>query len=117
MARAAAGTSLNVDSVLVAVAGLTSTLTRAAAGTSSRRRSSRFAVTSAAKILIPVALPPGLARLATRPSLTGSSLTTKTIGIVVVAAFAANAATGVDEAITETWRRTNSAASAGNRSI
>ena len=29
------------------------------------------------------------ARLATRPNLTGSSLTTKTIGIVAVAAFAA----------------------------
>ena len=43
------------------------------------------------KKLIPVRLPPGRARLATRPSLTGSSATTKTMGIVVVAALAANA--------------------------
>src|SRR5262249_8726163 len=39
----------------------------------------------------PVALPPVRARLATRPSLTGSSATPKIMGIVVVAALAANA--------------------------
>jgi putative ABC transport system substrate-binding protein len=53
--------------------------------------------------LTPVALPPGRARLATRPSLTGSSPTPKTIGIVAVAALAAiepGALTGV--AITAT---------------
>src|SRR5262245_20471451 len=44
MARAAASTSLNVDSVFVAWAGLTSTTTRVAAGTSARRSSSRFAL-------------------------------------------------------------------------
>ena len=84
-------TSLNVVSVFAALAGLTSTATRVAAGTSSRRSSSRFAVNSPLKKLIPVRLPPGRARLATRPSLTGSSATTKTMGIVVVAALAANA--------------------------
>ena len=73
MARAAASTSLNVVSVFVASAGLTSTATRAAAGTSSRRSSSRFAANSPSKKLMPVRLPPGRARLATRPSLTGSS--------------------------------------------
>jgi hypothetical protein len=36
--------------------------------------------------LIPVRLPPGRARLATKPSPTGSSPETKTMGIVVVAA-------------------------------
>src|SRR6516165_1592038 len=51
----------------------------------SRRSSSRFAANSPARKLTPVRLPPGRARLATRPSLTGSSLTMKTIGIVVVA--------------------------------
>ena len=40
---------------------------------------------------MPVALPPGRARLATRPSWTGSSPTPKTIGIVAVAALAASA--------------------------
>ena len=44
------------------------------------------------KQLTPVALPPGRARLATRPSLTGSSAELKTIGIVVVADLAARAA-------------------------
>jgi hypothetical protein len=51
------------------------------------RRSSRFAAGSADKKLMPVMFPPGRARLATRPSLTGSLRT----GIVVVAALAANA--------------------------
>ena len=66
---------------------------------------------------MPVALPPGRARLATRPSLTGSSAARKTIGIVVVAALAAIAAAVPMAAITATCRRTNSAASAGSRSI
>ncbi len=93
-ARAAGSTSLNVVSVIVGLAGLTSTATRVAAGTSSRRSSSRFAANSPSKKLIPVRLPPGRARLATRPSLTGSSADTKTMGIVVVAALAANADSG-----------------------
>src|SRR5262249_19194177 len=46
MARAGAATSLNVVSVVAALAGLTSTATRVAAGTRSRRSSSRFAVNS-----------------------------------------------------------------------
>src|SRR5262249_46890428 len=41
--------------------------------------------------LTPVALPPGRLRLATRPTLTGSSPVVKTIGTVVVAALAARA--------------------------
>src|SRR5262249_34216975 len=85
MARAADCTSRNVGSVLTAFVGLMSTATRVAAGTSLRSSSSRFAVNSALKILIPVTLPPGRARLATRPSLTGSSPTRKTTGIVLVA--------------------------------
>ena len=63
-----------------------------------------------AEKFIPVALPPGRARLATRPSLTGSSPTPNTIGIVEVAAFAASAVTVFPgTAITATRRRTNSA--------
>ena len=117
MARAAASTSLNVTSVFGALAGLTSTATLVVAGTSSRRSSSRFATNSPTKKLIPVALPPGRARLATRPSWTGSSATAKTMGIVVVAALAAKAE-GVPPvtAMTATCRRTNSAAIAGSRS-
>ena len=83
MARAATSTSLTVVSAFLGLAGLTSTATRAALGTSSRRSSSRFACNSPPRKLIPVRLPPGWARLVTRPSLTGSSLTAKTTGIVV----------------------------------
>jgi hypothetical protein len=76
---------------------------------------SRSAANSTVKKLIPVKLPPGRARLTTRPSLTGSSPTSKTIGIVVVAALAANAELlPSTAAITATRRRTNSAASAGS---
>src|SRR5215467_12852271 len=51
-----------------ALPGLTNTATRATLGTSSCRSRSRLATTSLAKKLMPVALPPGWARLATRPS-------------------------------------------------
>src|SRR5262245_9705361 len=116
-ARAAASTSLSVDDAVVALVGLTSTATRAAAGSTSRKSPRRFATTSAVKKLIPVALPPGRARLATRPSLTGSSATPKTIGIVRVAALAASAATEPPgDAITLTCRCTKSATCSGNRS-
>src|SRR6516165_1620471 len=115
MARAADCTSRNVGSLLAAFAGLTSTATRVVAGTSSCRSSNRFAINSALKILIPVALPPGRARLATRPTLTGSSVATKTTGIVFVAALTASAEVIPPvAAITATCRRTKSAASAGN---
>ena len=79
-------------SALEALAGLTSTATRTAFGTRSCRSRSRLATTSLKKSLMPVALPPGRAKLATRPSWTGSSPTPNTIGIVEVAALAASAA-------------------------
>ena len=44
---------------------------------------------SSARTLKPVRLPPGRARLATRPNATGSPPAMKTIGIVEVALFAA----------------------------
>ena len=72
---------------------------------------------STLKPMIPVALPPGLLMLATRPSATGSPLVVKTTGIVVVAALAASVAdveAGV--AITATRRRIRSAANSGSRS-
>src|SRR5215510_12184285 len=59
-----------VVSVSAAFVGLTSTATRVAAGTRSRRSSGRFATTSPLRKLMPVRLPPGRARLAIRPSLT-----------------------------------------------
>src|SRR5262245_48083841 len=65
----------------MALVGLTSTATRTAFGTSSRNSPNRLARTSEVKKLMPVALPPGRARLATRPCATGSPLTPKAIGI------------------------------------
>jgi hypothetical protein len=117
MVRAASCTFRKVVSAFVTLAGLTSTATQTALGNSSCSSPSRLATTSGPKILKPVALPPGRARLATRPSLTGSSPTPNTIGISVVAALAASAAAllaGV--AMTATRRRTKSAISAGRRS-
>jgi hypothetical protein len=91
---------------------------RVALGTSSCRNSNRFAVNSAIKVLTPVTLPLGRARLATRPEVTGSSATLKMTGIVVVAALAANAAWAPPVAtMRPTCRRTNSAAIAGTRSV
>jgi len=68
----------------------------------------------AIKMFTPVALPPGRARLWTRPSLTGSSATPNTIGMVEVATFAAREA-GVlaPVTITFTFRRIRSATSSG----
>src|SRR5262249_46205241 len=60
-------------------------------GINSRRSSSRFDNTSTPKKLTPVRLPPGRARLETRPSLTGSSPAPNTMGIVPVAVLAASA--------------------------
>jgi hypothetical protein len=65
---------------------------------------------------IPVMLPPGRLMLATRPPFTGSVTIGNTIGIVVVAAFAATTETLPPAAtITATCLRTNSAAIAGRR--
>ena len=62
-------------------------------------------------------LPPGRLRLCTNPILTGSVPLVNTIGIVVVAAFAASDAAvppPAVAAITATPRPTRSAASAGS---
>src|SRR5436190_15621677 len=56
----------------------------------------------------------GSAEVATRPSLTGSAPSTKTIGVVAVAAFAASAGPAPPVTTrTATLRRNNSVASAG----
>src|SRR5262249_20715965 len=71
IAGAACCTSRKVVSATEALDGFTRTAIRTAFGTKSCRSRSRFAVNSALKKLIPVALPPGRARLATRPRLIG----------------------------------------------
>src|SRR6185436_14952824 len=84
IACAASGMSRSVLSVDGILAGLTSTAIRTAFGTKSCRSRNRLAASSELKKLMPVALPPGRARLATRPSRIGSAGTLKTIGIVAV---------------------------------
>ena len=89
----------------------------AALGITSRSNCNRFGTRSTFKVAMPVRLPPGRLRLATRPIATGSVPTEKTMGMVVVAAFAARVAERPLVIITATRRRTRSAASAGNRSF
>src|SRR5262245_56440548 len=60
--------------------------------------------------------PPGRARLATRPTPTGSLLAPRTIGIVLVAFLAANPAGVPAVTITSTFWRTRSAARSPRRS-
>ncbi len=66
--------------------------TRASLGTASLSISSLLVFSSGAKLENPVTLPPGRARLATRPAPTGSAAVAITMGMVVVAFLAANAA-------------------------
>ncbi len=78
--------------------------------------SSRFPLSSEERNDNPVMFPPGRARLAMRPVPTGSSLSTITMGIVVVACLAAWIAGVPFATITSTGSRTSSAARAGSRS-
>jgi hypothetical protein len=76
----------------------------------------RFGPSSIVICVAPVTLPPGRAILVTSPSCTGSLPVVKTIGIVVVAFFAASAAGVLVAAITATRRLIRSAAKSGSRS-
>src|SRR5262249_18319981 len=86
-------------------------------GTNSRKSSSRLAATSVCWIDRPVTLPPGRAKLATRPVPTGSPAAAKTIGMTDVACLAATIAAVADVTMTSTLRRTNSAAISSKRSV
>ena len=117
--RARAGSSRLFRLVLVftGFAGFTSTAKLFAFGTSSYRSSSPFGPTATFNEVMPVTLPPGRLRPSTSPAAIGSRPVSKTIGILVVAAFAARAATPLPGvAMTVTFRWTRSAASARNRS-
>ena len=106
-----------ITNAVVALLGLASTANRVAPGSSSCNSPSCFGPSAPVMEMTPVTLPPGRLRLATSPTLTGSTPVLKTTGIVVVAALAASdpcALPGV--AMTATRRRTKSAASSGNRS-
>ena len=92
------------------------TPTRTSLGTASLSISSLFVFSSRAKPENPVTLPPGRARLATRPAPTGSPGLVITMGMVVVALLAAEAAAAPVTTIRSTLRRTRSAASSSRRS-
>lgn len=97
--------------------GFTSSATSAIWGLISRSNYIRFDVSAVPIKVAPVTFPAGRLKLVTRPSLTGSPPYANTIGIVVVAAFAARAGTGEPVVkITETRLFTSSAARVGNRS-
>jgi hypothetical protein len=86
-------------------------------GTTSRKSSSRLPARSAARVARPVTLPPGLARLATRPLLTGSPAVANTIGMTDVARLAAKIVGVPDVTMISTLSRTNSAAISAKRSL
>jgi len=89
---------------------------RDAEGATSLRSSSCLAVSSGCSTAFPVTFPPGFARLATRPSATGSFTAVMTIGIVVVARFAASVAGVPVVMMTSTPCRTSAAARSGSSS-
>src|SRR5262252_2355484 len=96
--------------------GLMSTPIRATPGTRSRNNPSRFGSIRLVNRVTPVTFPPGRLKLSTKPALTGSPPIPNTIGIVVVAAFAASPEGSPPAAtMTATCRPTRSAASAGKR--
>ena len=90
--------------------------TRRRPGTTSRKSSSRLPARSVSWCDRPVTLPPGRARVATKPVPTGSPAVAKMIGMADVACFAAKAAGVPDVTMTSTLSRTNSAAISANRS-
>ncbi len=114
-APAASSISLNACA-LPGLVEVPKTATRESLGTISFRSSSRFPLSSGARVDNPVMFPPGRARLATNPLPTGSGSCAMTMGIVEVASLAARVAVGPAVTMTSTLRRTSSAASAGRRS-
>src|SRR5262249_45752061 len=78
---------------------------------------SRLPLSSSEKLLKPVMFPPGWAKLATNPVLTGSDTRAITMGIVEVARFAARDAWVLMATITSTLRRTSSSARSRSGSL
>ncbi len=113
--RAAASTS-RISSTTAGPPTLAKIANRRRPGTTSRKSSSRLAARSVCCIDRPVTLPPGRARLATRPVPTGSPAAAKTIGMTDVACMAATITAVADVTMTSTLRRTNSAAISAARS-
>ena len=90
--------------------------TRASLGAASLRISNLLVFSSDAKLDSPVTLPPGRARLETKPARTGSPAFVITMGMFVVAFLAADVAGVPEVTIRSTLSRTKSDASSGKRS-
>ena len=116
VASAAARTSLSIGAAAENF-GFSSTAIVDEGGTSSRNKPNRFGSNRLVSKVIPVAFPPGRLKLATNPSFTGSPPIVNIIGIVEVAAAAANTAGSPPVVVrSDTGRPTSSAAIAGSRS-
>ena len=98
------------------MSGTHSTATSRACGSNSRSNSSRLPCSSSSTADRPVRLPPGRANDGTRPLVTGSLTPENTIGIVLVARFAAVAAAVVKHTNRSTPSATSAAACASNAS-
>jgi hypothetical protein len=98
------------------MSGIHSTATSRACGSNSRSNSSRLPCSSSSTADMPVRLPPGRANDGTRPLVTGSLTPENTIGIVLVARFAAIAATVVRQKNRSTPSATSATACASNAS-
>jgi hypothetical protein len=112
-----AATSVSLQKIEWAgLVGSIRTATRETFGTTSLSNSNRLRLRVPPLTVSPVRFPPGRARLATSPVSTGLTAAAITMGIVVVACFAASAAWVAGAKIKSTFSRTNSAASSGSRS-
>ena len=115
--RAAAGPSDDSSAVATSLLGLIRVAIRVAFGTASFKSSSPLPMNPpGTSVAMPVTLPPGRARLATKPTRTGSATAMKTIGMVDVAFFAARLGCGAKATISSGFSATNSCASTGKRS-
>jgi hypothetical protein len=96
-------------SQLLAVAGLNSMATRLTDGAMSCTSSSHLLPMAASKLMKPVILPPGRARLCTKPGPIGSDTATKMIGTLSVVV-------GVPKVTISSGRRTSNSCSSERRS-
>src|SRR5439155_4047807 len=101
---------------VVGLAGFASTVTRDNPGTAARRISRYLLLTSVLMLVGPVMFPPGRARLATNPLPTGSPALAMTMGMVLVARWAAGIAGVAPATMTSTFICTSSSARPGRRS-
>ena len=98
-----------------ALSGFQRNAARETDGITSFRSCSRFGLRSGPRIVLPVILPPGRAKLAINPARTGSPIEIMTIGIVVVAICAARAAVEPNSTMTSTGMPASSLAACTSR--